>query len=227
MIPGLFVTATATASGKTFVTRALTRALRQAGGHPAALKPIETGIAPDPVDALALARACARPELACASGLFRDALPLAPYAISLETGRPPPDPDVLAARTRELARGADTLLVEGAGGLLVPLSSTTTIADLARALALPMLVVAPNQLGVLSSVLTCLDSARQRHLPIAAVVLVDHRCVPADPSTRTNRRILQERLDVPVLAFPHCADDDDVLANAARSHGLLALLSSS
>ena len=223
MIPGFFVTATATGSGKTYVSRALTLALRASGRNPATIKPAETGVSGEPSDAAALARACARPEFVDAPGLFRAILPLCPYAASLETGTPAPEPVVLAQRVRELAAGCDLLIVEGAGGLLVPLSATATIADLAHQLALPLLIVAPDQLGVLSNVLSCVQCAGIHGLDVAAVVLSARAPSAADPSPRTNRRILQERLSVPVLGFPLCCDDDAALIEAARSSGLAEL----
>jgi len=224
MIPGFFITATATGAGKTYVTRALSLALRQAGRHPAAIKPAETGVVGDPLDALALARACNRPRLTRAAGLYRAALPLSPYAASLEDGIACPEPAALAAVILDLAADADCLLVEGAGGLLVPLTATASMADLARELALPLLIVAPDQLGVLSSVLTCVESASARKLDVAAVILSARAPNTDDPSPRTNRRILQERLSAPVLSFPFCSDDDVALADAARNCGLLALM---
>jgi dethiobiotin synthetase len=198
--------------------------LRKAGRYPAAIKPAETGVVADPFDALALARACNRPGLTRAPGLYRAALPLSPYSASLEDGIACPEPAALASVIRTLAADADCLLVEGAGGLLVPLTATTSMADLARELALPLLIVAPDQLGVLSSLLTCVESALARRLHVAAVILSARAPDPEDPSPRTNRRILQERLRAPVLSFPFCADDDVALADAARSSGLLALM---
>ncbi len=221
---GWFVTGVGTGIGKTFISRALTRALAASGRSVAAIKPLETGVASDPLDARALARACGRPELATAPGLYRVAPPLAPHAATLEGAAPPPDPGLLAHRVRELSSGADRLIVEGAGGLLVPLDARRTIADLARALALPLLIVAPDRLGVLSDVLTCVESATARGLTVAAVILSQHQHEPDDPSRRTNRRILQRRLPSPVLTFPSCLDDDRALADAARHCGLLAAL---
>jgi dethiobiotin synthetase len=223
MIRGLFITGVSTAVGKTYLTRGLARALRRAGRAPAALKPAETGVTDDPVDAVALARACGRPELARAPGLYRAALPLAPYAAALETSTAPPELPALVTRIRELAAGADPLLVEGAGGLLVPLDARHDMADLAAALGLPLLLVARDELGVLSSVRTCVESARARDLRVAAVVLSAHACAAGDPSPRTNRIILEQRLALPVLPFRRCDDDDDVLADAAERAGLLAL----
>ena len=85
MIRSAFITGVSTAVGKTYLSRGLTRALEQRGRAVCALKPLETGVTNEPSDAVALARACGRPELAQASGLYRHPLPLAPYAAS------PPD----------------------------------------------------------------------------------------------------------------------------------------
>jgi len=224
MIPGLFVTGTSTAVGKTHISRGLTRALWLAGRRPVAIKPIETGVTTESGDATALARACQRPELAAAAGLYRATLPLAPYAAALHTDDTAPSLAAIAGRVRELAAGAGTLVVEGAGGLLVPLDAHNTMAELAAALELPLLIVARDELGVLSAVLTCAESARARGLPIAAVVLSAHAPLAGDPSPATNQRILRERLRLPVLGFPRCDDDDDALARAAEAAGLLALL---
>jgi dethiobiotin synthetase len=222
--PSLFISGVATDSGKTFLTRALTRSAARAGARVIALKPLETGVAPDPRDAIALARAAGRAELAHAPGLYRAALPLAPYAAALESDTQPPDVASLIARMRELALGGDLLLVEGAGGLLVPIDRQRTIADLALGLGLPIAIIACDQLGVLSSVLCCVESAQTRGLRVGAVILSQHAPLADDPSPRTNQRILQERLSCPVLRFPHCADDDDALADAVERIGLAATL---
>jgi dethiobiotin synthetase len=119
----------------------------------------------------------------------------------------------------------DRVLVEGAGGLLVPLDREHTMADLALALDYPLLLVAPDRLGVLSHVLTAYEAAMTRKLRIAAVVLTQvERDSPDDPSRATNTRILRERLDSPVLQFPHVDDNDDMLAAAAVASGLIAAL---
>jgi dethiobiotin synthase len=221
---GYFVTATGTGVGKTHVARALARALDRMGRPVAAIKPVETGVVRDPLDATSLARACGRPELARAPGLYRARLPLAPLAATLAGEPPPPPPHTLADRVRDLAPPDATLLVEGAGGLLVPLDERHSLADLATALRLPLLLVASDRLGVLSHALTCADSAAARALPVAAVILSTHERDAADPSTNHNRHILAQRLGVPVVLFPPCEDDDDALADAAEEAGLIRLL---
>lgn len=224
MTRGLFVTATGTGVGKTFVTRGIARALRLHGVSVAAIKPLETDCHPRPLDAHALARACDRPELAEAPGLYRVPPPLAPYAATLAGQPPPPDPSDLASIVQRLARDAEVVLVEGAGGLLVPLDPARTMADLGRALGLPLLFVTRDGLGVLSHTLTAVEAAQARALPIAAVLLTRHDASADDPSLETNARILREQLaPVPVLSFPPARDDDHALAHAAEAAGLLAL----
>jgi dethiobiotin synthetase len=221
---GAFITGTGTGVGKTFLGRGIARALRRGGNHPIALKPIETGVNPEPLDAHALARACGRPELANAPGFYRAALPLAPYAVSLITNHPPPDRPRIVERVRECARSGDSLWVEGAGGLLVPLDASATMAELAQQLALPLLIVAQNQLGVLSHVLTCVECARHRELDVAAVVLISQPTRVGDASESHNGAILEERLGCAVLSFPLCADDDDELADAVEACALMSVM---
>lgn len=222
---GLFISGASTGVGKTFVTRSLAAALTSQGRRVAAIKPVETGIRdPDTSDAAALARACGRPEVAQDPGFYRGRLAVSPYAATLE-GEPAPAPvRTLVDAVHRAARGAELTLIEGAGGLLVPLDRHVTMAELAAALGLPVLLVAPNGLGTLSSVLCAAESARERSLEIRAVVLVDPEGPGDDPSVRTNARILDERLGTPVFEFPRTQNSDEALANAAITSGLLAAL---
>jgi dethiobiotin synthetase len=221
---GVFVTSTGTSSGKTFVARALTRALVLAGKRVAALKPIETGCVPFPQDALALAAAAGNSSLAYAAAWYRAAPPLAPYAVTLATGEPAPAFEAIVAHTKAFESAYDRVVVEGAGGLLVPLDRERSMADLARAIGYPLLLVASDELGVLSHVFTSCEAARSRELPLTAVILT-RVAAESDPSRASNCQILRERLDLPVLQFPHVPDDDSALASAAVSCGLLAALS--
>ena len=220
-IPGVLVTATGTSAGKTFVARGLARALVRRGIQVVALKPVETGCAPDPLDAIALGRAAGRPELAHAAGFHRAREALAPYAIELEGGSPAPDVATLAELVQRAAGEARLVIVEGAGGLAAPLRRGETFADLAALLSWPLVVVAPDQLGVLSFALTLAECARGRDLSLAALVLAALPGHEDDPSRRSNGRILSEALPCPVLRFPRCDDDDDALAAAAEAAGLV------
>jgi dethiobiotin synthetase len=222
---GLFISSTGTGVGKTFVTRGLAAAMHARGRRVAALKPIETGLTElEKTDAFALARACGRPELAQYVGFYRARAPLAPYAAQLEGEPGLPPLRTMVDAVHHAARGSEFALVEGAGGLLVPLDRRQSMADLVAALGLPVVLVASNSLGVLSHVLTAAESARARGIELRALVLVD----PAEPekelSMRTNAQILDERLGTPVFEFPRADDTDEALAQAANTSALVDLL---
>lgn len=208
----IFVTATGTGIGKTFLTRGLAAALARAGRRVAAIKPVETGCNPQPSDAVALALACRSPHLAAAPGLYRARAPLAPYAATLAGEAPPPTASELAQATLAAAEQVDYLLVEGAGGPLVPLSSTESMLDLATALGSSVVLVGRDELGVISHLRCAAEAILQRRLSIAAIVLV----TPPDPVTPHNGRVLRD-LGYATCAMPWCADDDDALAGAVTS----------
>lgn len=211
----LFVTATGTDCGKTWLTRGLARALARRGHVVAALKPIETGVDPRALDAEALAKAAERPELAHHPGFVREPLPLAPLAAAREAPHVLPPISEVADATVDAASGADVLLVEGAGGILVPYDERTSIIALARLLELPIALVGRDALGTLSHVQTAYESAERRGLQVRAVVLTEGPW-SSDPSVRSNRELLGERLPVPILRFPSGVDDDDALAALAE-----------
>lgn len=218
---GLFVSGTGTGVGKTWLTRGLARLATRAGKKVAALKPIETGVVSAPADALAIGRAALRPELAFVPGLIRMRLPVSPRAATLAGDRAVPMPQLIEV-VSETCVGSDLTLIEGAGGLWVPLTERHSTADLAAALGLPIVLAAPDRLGVLSDVLAYLSAAQAARLDVAAVVLVDIGV--ADDSTRHNSEILRERSDVPIHRLGRSIDDDDALAAAAADGGLETLI---
>ena len=220
---GIFVSGTGTGIGKTFIARSIAAALHANAKRVAALKPIETGCVDGVArDSQALARASGRPELADFKGFYRSDLALAPYAAALESSSSPPSVRGLVDAVHLAARGSELTLVEGAGGLFVPIDARDTVAELVAALGLPLLLVAPNTLGVLSVALSTAECARARGIELRAVVLVDQAADRQDLSSRTNARILDERLGTPVFEFPFTADDDGALAIAAATSGLMA-----
>ncbi|MEN8182011.1 MAG: dethiobiotin synthase, partial [Myxococcota bacterium] len=136
---GLFVTGTDTGVGKTLVACALVRELRRRGHDVGAMKPVETGVGTEgPLDARALRAAAGDGdplELVCPE---RFSLPAAPTAAARRAGREV-SLEAIGRAFRTLSERHALLIVEGAGGLLVPLNAKTTMADLARALRLPLL----------------------------------------------------------------------------------------
>ena len=194
----VFITGTDTGCGKTAVACALARSLRAAGKRVRVLKPIETGCAAGvAADALALAEAAgddAPVERLCP---YRFALAAAPEVaaraegISIELARI----ESALARARE---DADLVIVEGAGGLLVPISPGLDMAGLARRLALPVVVAARATLGTINHTLLTLEASRARDLRVLGVV-VSHACATLSPADRRNLDLLLERLPVPLL----------------------------
>lgn len=214
---GLFVTATGTGCGKTWLSRGITRALVRRGVRVAALKPLETGVGPHgPLDALALARAASSPALAHDDAFLRLAPATSPLAAARALAQPPVSVTAIVDAIRRRASSHDVVVVEGAGGLLVPIDRDTTMAELAVSLGLPVVLVARDALGTLSHVLTALESAERRALELRAVVLTRGPWSDDDASVDTNAQILRERIAVPVLAYPAGTDDDDALADAAE-----------
>jgi dethiobiotin synthase len=150
---GLFVTGTDTGVGKTLVACTVARALRERGIDLGVMKPIETGVGSDgPLDAIAL-RAAAGAEdaldLVCPQQF---ALPAAPTVAAAHEGREV-DLVMLDAAWAVLAARHDSMLVEGAGGLLVPAAAGVTMADLAERFGLPLLIAARGSLGTINHTL--------------------------------------------------------------------------
>lgn len=213
---GLFVTGTDTGVGKTAVGAALLRLALRRGFAPIPLKPVETGCAPEPSDAVLLGKAASwtgpRSEI-CPVTL---PVPVAPAAAA-ELAGTQIDIAALAAHARRLADG-HPLLVEGAGGLLVPYAPHATGADLAAAIGLPLLVVARAALGTINHTALTVAEARRRQLPIAGIVLVAAH-VEHTPDVPGNPRFIAELTGLrPLGTMPFVPErrrgDPDALADA-------------
>ena len=224
----LFVTGTDTGVGKTTVSCAILAAARRRGLRTLAAKPIESGCVPDQAgtliaaDAMALAHAAdgLAPPLPPPGSVYRFRAALAPsVAAALEDRTVRLEPMLRACRRLE-SLAPDLLLVEGAGGLLVPLGSDLLVADLAAALRAPLLVVARDSLGTINHTLLTVESARRRQLPVAAVILSAPAPGTSSDDAATNAREIGRRADVPVLGrLPHQTDcSPDALAKAAEAH---------
>lgn len=199
---GLFVTGTDTGVGKTFVAACLAAALRERGFRVGVMKPVETGCVLSrgrriPRDGLVLKRAAAAAEPIELIVPYRLKAPLAPLAAAAMEGiRIRPD-RLERAYERVVSRCSFTL-VEGAGGVLVPITDRLFMADLIARFALPALVVARAGLGTLNHTLLTVSFLQGRGLPVAGVVLndVDGK---KDLSKKANAALLRQRLRVPIL----------------------------
>ena len=172
----IFVTGTGTEVGKTFVTAALIRHFRAAGRAVEAIKPVVSGFDPAALPASdpgVLLAALARPitiEEIERIAPWRFAAPLSPDLAAAREGRTINLDELLdfswrAASTRNI------LLIEGIGGIMVPLDAKHTVLDWMKALRIPVLVVAGSYLGTISHTLTALHVLAQRNLDIAGVVV--------------------------------------------------------
>lgn len=189
------ITGTDTGVGKTTVGCALGFAMRARGMRVGVMKPAETGCADiagmlEPADAraLALAAACEMPlDLICP---YRYRSPLAPAAAAEVDRLPPPDLGHLARCFQEIAAQCDGVLVEGAGGIAVPIAWNADYADLAALLGLELIVVAGNRLGCLNAAMLTLSYAAHRGLNVAGYILCDIE--PAESiAARTNEDSLR------------------------------------
>lgn len=191
---GLFVTGTDTGVGKTWVACRLAEAWTARGLKVGVFKPAESG---GGADAEALIRASGRglPLALVRPYAFRR--PLAPGVAAAQEGR-----RISLARIKRayatLRGQGDRMLVEGAGGLLVPYGPGLDGAGLAKALRLPLLVVARARLGTINHSLLTLEAARRRGLQVAAVVLNGPR-ERRDPSIRGNAAVIRRLGRVKVL----------------------------
>jgi dethiobiotin synthetase len=167
----ILVTGTDVGVGKTWVGCALARALRDSGKHVIAIKPVETGCSGQPSeeeDGVRLAKATGQSEPAHAIIRLPDSM--APV-LSSERAGAEIDFDALVLKIERSVESADYALVEGAGGLLTPVTWEWNMADIARALGASALVVAADRLGTINHTLLTLSALELAGLPCAGVVL--------------------------------------------------------
>jgi dethiobiotin synthetase len=215
---GLFVTGTDTGVGKTVLAAALAATLRARRRHVTVLKPVITGLDdeyhPDwPPDHELLARAagCASSDVA----LFTYRPAVSPH-LAAELERRTISPAELVPRIREATAPNGPTIVEGVGGLLVPLADGFDVRALARELALPLLIAARPGLGTINHTLLTLEAARCASLEVAGVVLTPWPDAPSEIEC-SNRDTIERLGDVEVSTLPMIARaDPDLLAQAGR-----------
>lgn len=201
----LLVTGTDTNVGKTFVSRALIHALRERGRRVAVMKPVETGVLAEPDDACALRAAAEDPAPLDVICPVRLRAPLAPSVAARLEGRTI-DPEDLVRRIGTRAGDADVLVVEGAGGLLVPIAGTFTFGDLAARCALPLLIVGANRLGTVNHMALTARVAQTLGLAVRGFVL-SQPTPTTDASATSNAGEITALTGLRCLGvLPHLAD---------------------
>lgn len=199
---GLFITGTDTGVGKSIIAAHLTRALRAMGHDAVAIKPIETGCEGEPSDGALLMRAADNVEPIDSVVPFSFRQPLAPMVAASLEGRAI-EPLDLVRSVRAIASRHAIVIVEGAGGLLVPIAKGYTMRDLARDLGMPIVIVAPLRLGALNHTLMSIECARAAGLTVAAVVLNEGAAPSGSIAEQTNPDALRALTDIPILGpFP-------------------------
>lgn len=206
----LFVAGTGTDLGKTHIACALLRAARARGLAVDAFKPVVSGFdpaEPETSDPARLAAALGRPEAWAEVSPRRYRAPLAPNLAARLEGDTLVMADLVEDCQAWLAsRDADLALVEGAGGVMSPMTDDATNLDLMVALSLPVLLVAGSYLGTASHLLTALEVLRARGLTVAAVVISESLDAPDLDQTVAMLRAFERT--APIVVAPRVADWD-------------------
>lgn len=207
------VVGTDTAVGKTVVTAGLVGRLREAGVDARAVKPVQTGYPPDD-DAGFVRDACDDDE--AATCLRRLEPPLAP-AVAAEREGVDLAYDAVRADGEEALDAAEVGVLEGVGGLRVPLAGEREVIDLVADLDLPAVLVARSGLGTLNHTALSVEALDRRGVPVDAVVLNEYE--GATVAERTNPDVLERMTDRPVHTLPRVdlSEPADAVA-AVREH---------
>jgi dethiobiotin synthetase len=232
MSSGLFITGTGTGVGKTYVGALIAKALRNGGKQVGVYKPVASGCEASggklfSPDAAALWDAAGRPgalEQVCPQ-LF--AAPLAPHLAARAEGRTV-DTELLRDGIDFWLTTSDVVIVEGAGGLMSPISDEDYNADLAAEFGFPLLVVSANELGTINHTLLTLMAAASYSddgLSTAGIVLNSPRPTAGDPSVESNADQLALHCGAPLLTtvthgggFERAVDWWSLAGSATRPH---------
>jgi dethiobiotin synthetase len=206
----IFVTGTDTGVGKTTVTSGLAAALLRRGLSVGVFKPAETGCSPGPDGSL-------QPEDACRLKFFSecrlDLKTICPYAlheplaplVAAQRQYTDIDLDEIRRCHQTVTAIHDVTLIEGAGGLLVPITKTATYADVAAQLGGPLLVVVGSRLGAINHALLTVRYAQTIGLRVCGYV-VNFLAAHPDTAAETNVNVLSEWLGPPLGVIPHLGE---------------------
>lgn len=198
-----FITGTDTGVGKTFIACALARAFKAMGLSVGVMKPVETGCrvrkgALIPADALMLMEAASSTDPLDIVNLYRFKTPVAPN-IAARLERKIVKLEKIKKAFKTIVGGHDVTLVEGAGGILSPVTNDMSNADLAQLLGLSVIIVVPSRLGAVNQALLAIEAARSRGLTVSAVALNRIARKGQDASLRYNRGEIERLGEVRVV----------------------------
>ena len=205
----IFVTGTGTDVGKTHVCGLLLDFLRKKGIAAGYQKWVATGPEFPPADL----QACLRmadlpliPELVSSQVVYHFALPASPHLAAEQEGRVV-ESELIRKKFQEMLARQELLIVEGVGGIMVPLNRDLLLVDLLRELQIPSLVVAKSGLGTINHTLLTLEGLRHRGIPVLGVVCSDAASEEDDLLVEDNMRTIAGMGQVRVLGrLRHCLD---------------------
>jgi dethiobiotin synthetase len=204
MTHGVFITGTDTGVGKTLVSAALALHLKKRGLTVGVMKPIETGVSAGSEarsDAARLRAIIESEETLGAIRPYSFELPVAPLAAAQSEGQTI-NPDTIKKVYRLLSSRYDHMVVEGVGGVHVPITPKITVMDLIKQLRLPVVVVGRSELGGINHALLTIEAIRRKKISIVALVLNrthSARSALSRIQERTTVEILRKQAEVPIL----------------------------
>ncbi len=209
---GLFITGTDTGVGKTLVAAGVTRLARQKGLNAVAVKPVETGCPVRkgelfPEDGHLLWEASERAITLDDCAPFRFTFPAAPNRAAAVVGARL-FPNEIKNHIHEIAKRADFVIVEGAGGLMVPIHENYLMIDLIGEVGFPVVLSARSKLGTLNHTMLSVEVLSSRGLPLAGIVVsfTDPQGGPEEEFVVSDMKRLIK--DVPVSGMPYLAQED-------------------
>ena len=223
MAKGFFVTGTDTGVGKTIITAALIKAAHFLGFKACGMKPIETGCTQKEFKVQSSKFKVIKNDLTPSDGTFLKKIsnadesidliapvryenPLAPLPAS-EIENNPVDIEKIKKAYRELARRYNVIIVEGIGGLLVPINKEYFVLDLARDFGLPLIVVSRPGLGAINHTMLTVNYAINEGLDVAGIIINYTRPPEGTLAEDTNPEIIRRLSPVPVIGiFPYLKD---------------------
>lgn len=208
---GFFITGTDTGVGKTFIIAGIGAVLKEKGVNVGVMKPVETGCSEGeggfkPQDAIILKRMAGVDDELDLINPYRFKVSVAPSIASSDAGQTI-DLGRIKGCYEDLASRHDLMLVEGVGGLLVPLNERETVADLVRLLGLPLIVIVASRLGAINHTLLTVRYAQEHGIESKGIIL-NHPNLSLDEAIRTNKDEIKRLVNLPILGeMPFCDED--------------------
>jgi dethiobiotin synthetase len=202
---GIFITGTDTGVGKTYVSMGIAKALKCRGVDVGVMKPAETGCSiragrlmlKDALRLMKVARVRDSPSLV---NPYRFSTPLAP-AVAAEREGKAIDPLMIIGAFQTLSNRHDFMVVEGAGGIMVPLSGKYTYLDLAKQLGLPVLIVARPGLGTINHTMLTIAALKGRKIGIAGIVINSAFDQKSGLAEKTSPAMIEKMSNVRVMGI--------------------------